>query len=141
MLCLSDVYKRQVARCLREHGQDFFTRQFGLLDLAGQEICQTYFLFRRGWGIHAGIERLTKLTFECAIDVGGIATRPRRHFGSQQTRNNSIFVGGPDRPIQTQENRTGTFLANKSERTIQQAGDKPFKTCLLYTSQPRVLQL
>src|SRR6202167_663450 len=54
--------------------------------------------------------------------------RARGHLRRPQTEDQAILVGGPHRPIPSQERRAGTFLAGESERAADQTIDEPFES-------------
>src|ERR1700678_2508481 len=50
------------------------------------------------------------------------------NFGCEQTKDESILVRCPDRSVPTEERSSSAFLTAETQRTVDQAVDKPFES-------------
>ena len=62
---------------------------------AGDNFSERGFLFRRGGSVDAFVNRIPQVASEFAVDFARIFSQARRDFRREQTRDDSVFVGGP----------------------------------------------
>ncbi len=82
---------------------------------------------RVGLGIDAGRERLAQFFSHGLVDLARVATGTRGHFRSQQGRNQTVLVSGPDRTVAAQERGAGAFFTAKTQRALEQPLSEVFE--------------
>src|SRR5262249_14600253 len=51
----------------------------------------------------------------------------RCNFGCEKIHDQAVFVGSPDRAVQTQKRCTGALFTAKASRTVKESRHKPFE--------------
>ena len=112
---------------LAEDALDLFPGQFARRDLLRQQRRQLLFLLRGGGGLDPVCHRVAKFVRQRDVERSGVVARARRHFSREERRGNSVFVGGPHRPVAAQERGTCALFAGKAQRAAVQPFGKPLE--------------
>src|SRR6185437_5615895 len=103
-----------VAGSFGEDSGDGLSGQLFCLDLRRGELAQLGLLLLCSGGVDALIGRVAVLLREFAIEFTGIFAGASGHFGSEQSRNEAVFVGGPDLRVAAEKGRSGRLLPHKA---------------------------
>src|SRR5689334_19302962 len=124
---LQSTDRRAVPRRLREDRLYLPARELLRLHLLGLEVREQLLLRRRRGRVDTLEQRLAERTRELAIRLAGITSRARRHLGRQQGRRDAVLVRRPHAAVLAQERCARAFLADESERPVEQAIDEPLE--------------
>src|SRR5260370_15365818 len=97
ILCdpLDSANRVAVSRSCRENLLDLLTSNFGNGDVGWGQSHEGRFLFRRGGSIDPFVNWISQVPREFTVNFAWISSETRRDFRREETRDDSILVGGP----------------------------------------------
>src|SRR5665648_710830 len=118
---------RTVSGRRRQPAGDLLAGERRRRNLARAELGQSGLLLAGGRRIDAGVPGPAE-----PLDQPGVQLRRRvpgacGDLRGQERQQDAVLVGGPDRPVLTQERRAGGLLAAEAHRAVQQAGHEPLE--------------
>src|SRR3984885_8216636 len=121
------AYGSVIAWRMSELGGDGIAGEGGGGDVGCGEGFQAAFLGAGGGGVDAFVDWGAEFLGLGGVEFAGIAARAGGHFGGEETQDEAILVGGPNRAVGAQKAGAGAFLAAETECAIVQAVDEPFE--------------
>ena len=80
---------------------DLFAGNFGSPDVGRGQLLKRGFFFRGGGRLNAFVNRISQVSSEFTVDFARIFSQTSGDFRGEQTRDDSVFVGGPHATIET----------------------------------------
>ena len=124
---LQTADRRVVAWSARQLGRDRFPGQFRLSDCRRRQLQKPRLLFRGRRGVQARVERHAELLRQFPIVLTRVFACSGGDLGRQQVHDGAVLVGRPHTPVVPQETGSGTFLAAKANRALEQTRREPLE--------------
>ena len=116
-----------IARGADQLGDDRIAGDRRRVDGLRRQFRQPGLLLRRRRRVDARVVRRAELRRELTVVLARILARTRGDLGGEEIHDQTVFVGGPDGAVVTEEARPCALLAAEALRSVEQPGDEPLE--------------
>src|SRR5271163_1805100 len=124
---LNPTDRAAVSGSSRENLLDFLARDFARVDVIRRQSLKSGFLLECSGSLDALVKRVAQIPCKLTVDFARIFSKARRDFRREETRDDTVFVGGPHASIAAKKRGARALFAGKAQAPREQALHEPLE--------------
>src|SRR6202012_2390875 len=84
-------------------------------------------LVEGGWGVDALVDGVAVFRGELLVELAGVFSGDRGHFGGEKAGDEAVFVGGPDLAVAAEEAGSGGVFSDAAEGAVDETVYEPLE--------------